>query len=434
MVLLFRSLHCCLLKVSWDFGMSDVNHENRMELYMYHAFASGNRPVSIGLDGASRHKNDVMQHLEERGIPVLFKDHIEARDIEGYIPDTLGKSQAEIDAMPLFVQSFKCGNSQLELGEPTCTTSKFIDTHDEDCEKRRYRVSWHPGWKSHALLGNLIALFLMEVLYDALRIIQARQEESNDHNISSTARQMLEELQKQEDAEYNLYQQSDLPPLSERNVQWPNELQKKKVLSIIYKHPSFCHTARVPTVIRHEGILTMSQQKGVFDYDKGIELNEAREMVSYPVDNTIPLVYDQSVRQKCQYNIQIDYRDFFYLHGKQHGDSMLLLPNAEEQRVYRKAGEATKGIVAICFSGCDQGGCPKEAIRGQGLREGKVLFHINNVPVTNVTLFGETEDCYLLTNEEHGPYWKANDNDQYEIRGRVQDPELDMRISSLIIW
>jgi hypothetical protein len=413
--------------------MSDVNHPNRMELYMYHAFASGNRPVSIGLDGAYRHK-EVMLSLEERGIPVLFKDDIEVRNIAGYIPDTVGKSQAEIDAMPTFLQSFKCGNSQLELGEPTCAISKFTNTHDEDCEKRRFRVSWHPGWKSHALTGNLITLFLMEVLYDALHIIQARQQQSNDNNISLTATQWLAELQQAEDDEYYLYLQSDLPSLHERNVEWPNEEQKKEVLSIIYKHPSFCHTARLPAIIRHTGILTMSQQKGFFDYDKGIEFKEASEMTAFPNDNSIPLVYDQSVRQKCQYNIQVDFRDFFYLHGKQQDDSTLLLPNAEEQRVYRKAGETTKGIIAICYSMCDQNSCPKESIQAQGIREGKVLLHINNVLVTNVTLYGETEECYLLTNEQHGPYWKANDNDQYEIRGRVQDPEMYMRISSFIVW
>ena len=291
---------------------------------MYRAFALENRPVSIALNvGRNNAWVPVMKNLEERGLTVIYKDDREEKDILENVPNTMGKSQAEIHAMPAFLQSFKCGNSMIELGEPTCAASKYTDTHDEDCEKRKFRVAWHPGWKYHALLGNLNTLFLMEILYDALHEIQARQEESS--NFSATATQMLLELQKQEDADFELYQQSDIPPFSERILQLPNEEQKKEVLSIIYKKPNFCHTARLPAVIRHSGIFTMSQQKGFFDYDKGMEVKEAHETVSFPNDS-IPLVYDQSFRQACQYNIQVDYRDFFYLHGKQQSDSKLVLP------------------------------------------------------------------------------------------------------------
>jgi hypothetical protein len=400
---------------------------------MYRAFASENRPACIGINvGLTSKWMDVMAGLEERGLTVLFKDDREFRDIEGYIPDTLGKSQAEIDAMPAFIQSYKCGNSERELGEPTCATSKFTNTHDVDCEQRKYRVSWHPGWKYHAFQGNLNTLFLMEVLYDALHKIQARQEDSNDHNFLATATQMLLEIQQQEDADFNLYQQSDLPPLSQGVLQLPDEEQKKEVLSILYRQPNFCHTARLPAVIRHKGILTMSQKKSFYDYDEGTEWKDANKMLSFPND-TIPLVYDQDKRQKCQYNIGVDYMDFFYLHGSQHGDSKLLLPNAEEQNVYG-TGERTKGIVAICFFMCDWGKCPKDSINADEIVEGKASLHINDVPVTNLTLYGETRDCYLLANEANGPYWKATDNDQYEIRARVLDPTMYMRIGAFIIW
>jgi hypothetical protein len=413
--------------------MTDVNLPHRMELYMYRAFANENRPACIGINvGLNSKWTDVMKSLEERGLTVLYKDDREARDIDEYIPDTLGKSQAEIDAMPAFIRSYKCGNAERELGEPTCAISKFTNTQDADCEKRRFRVSWHPGWKYHALQGNLQTLFLMEVLYDVLHTIQARQEESSDDNFLETAAQMLLELQTQDDDDYNLYQQSDLPPLSEGVLQLTDEQQKKEVLSILYKQPNFCHTARLPAEIRHKGLLTMSEQKGFFDYDKGIEWKDAIQMASFPND-TIPLVYDQSKRQKCKFNIQVDYMDFFYLNGKQQGDSKLLLPNAAEQNYYGM-GDKTKGIVAFCFFACDWGDCPKDSIQAEDVMEGKASFRVNDVPVSNITLFGETHDCYLLTNEEQGPYWQANDNDQYEIRARVHDPEMYMRINAFIIW
>jgi hypothetical protein len=430
----FILLTALLFQVSWDYGMTDGNYVHRMELYMYRAFANENRPAFIGVNvGINSRWQDVMASLEERGLAVFYKDDREARVIDEYIPDTLGKSEAEIDAMPAFIRSYKCGNAGQEQGEPTCRISKFTDTHDVDCEKRRFRVSWHPGWKWHALQGNLETLFLMEVLYGAMYSIQARQEESSGKNFLATATQMLLELEKQEDFDYDLYQQSDLPPMSERVLKLPDEQQTKEVLSILYKQPNFCHTARLPAEIRHKGILTMSQQKGFFDYDKGTELKDANQLISFPND-IIPLVYDQSARQKCQFNIQVDYKDFFYLHGKQQGDSKLLLPNAEEQKYYGMGGK-TKGIVAFCFPMCDWGNCPKESVHTpEEVMEGKASFHVNDVPVSNLTLFGETPDCYFFTNEEQGPFWKANDNDQYEIRARVHDPEMYMRISAFIIW
>lgn len=69
--------------------------------------------------------------------------------IEEAVPDTEGKTQAEIDAMPPYVRSFKCGK-RIEQGDPTCSDSKYTNLSDvpkEDfwCNDWGH-ASWHPGW------------------------------------------------------------------------------------------------------------------------------------------------------------------------------------------------------------------------------------------------------------------------------------------------
>lgn len=37
------------------------------------------------------------------------------------------------------------------------------------CEKRKFKASWHPGWKYHALIGNLVATTHLDAIEDALQ-------------------------------------------------------------------------------------------------------------------------------------------------------------------------------------------------------------------------------------------------------------------------
>ena len=61
------------------------------------------------------------------------------------IPDTAGKTQEEIDAMPKYVRSFRC-EKQIEKGDLCLGTKYTYAGGDEPCDKRKFRVSWHPGW------------------------------------------------------------------------------------------------------------------------------------------------------------------------------------------------------------------------------------------------------------------------------------------------
>ena len=56
-------------------------------------------------------------------------------------PDSGIVEEKEIQAMPKYVQNFKC-NDQIEKGEPYCRTAKYTSFA---CPKRTAQVSWHPG-------------------------------------------------------------------------------------------------------------------------------------------------------------------------------------------------------------------------------------------------------------------------------------------------
>ena len=85
---------------------------------------------------------DMLKQMEEHGLGVLFADEAVYTDVINAVPDSLGKSQSEIEAMPLYVRNFKCGK-QWEAGDPYCGTEKFNETF---CSKRRFKTSWHQGW------------------------------------------------------------------------------------------------------------------------------------------------------------------------------------------------------------------------------------------------------------------------------------------------
>jgi hypothetical protein len=52
-------------------------------------------------------------------------------------------TQEEIDQVPEAIRYMKC-DGKIEAGTP-CEEKKFI-IDDGVCPRRKYMVSWHPGW------------------------------------------------------------------------------------------------------------------------------------------------------------------------------------------------------------------------------------------------------------------------------------------------
>ena len=173
-------------------------------------------------------------------------------------------------------------------------------------------------------------------------------------------------------------------------------------------------------------VLTGSDKQGLDDYDKGSELTVAKAAGNR--DGAMKLVYDGALRQECSVKLEIDYKDFFYVHGSYEGWSKLLLPTEAEKDLYG-TDEPLKGIIATCFATCDFS-CSKEALFERDVVAGTAEIQVNGQPVKSMTDFG---DCYFLKGEA-GHVWKANDDGRYEISVRVNDATKHVRFTSFMIW
>ena len=139
----------------------------------------------------------------------------------------------------------------------------------------------------HALNGNLLSLFLMEIVSDALQEIEAH---------GSDLEALLTNVTRQQEADYQLLRDSPPPGFLKGFVQ-SNMAGEEDLPDILTKSPNVCHTARLPAETRHLGILTESNKTGFYDYDKGVSLASAT--ASQNPDGVMRLVYDPNERQEC---------------------------------------------------------------------------------------------------------------------------------------
>jgi hypothetical protein len=217
----------------------------------------------------------------------------------------------------------------------------------------------------HALDGNIMTLFLMEVIDDAIQHIQTH---------GSVPALLLRQLQEQEDAENQLFLTSG-PPLMGHKL-FKDYVPTDVSVEAIYKGPNICHTARLPSQTRYLGILTdryipndngetpmpynydiqgmEAGPRGPYNYDMGIA---APNVSSAPnPDGEMRLVHDPNERHRCAPRVHNDYKDWFMAHGSDQQASKLVLPNAAEKAVYMsQQNEPLKGIIALCYCACPWG-------------------------------------------------------------------------------
>lgn len=126
-------------------SMTDGRDNSKLLLYFYRAAVNRNRPVCIANHMGGRRQVErqrTLQELEDRGLATLFSEDSIYKEIEDAIPNSLGKTEQEIQAMPKFVRNYKCGNL-IEMGDPYCGAEKFNETF---CAQRRGKAKWHQGW------------------------------------------------------------------------------------------------------------------------------------------------------------------------------------------------------------------------------------------------------------------------------------------------
>jgi hypothetical protein len=137
----------------WDFSLTDGRRgAHKLEWFMTRSAALSmlRRPhrqqdqilLAYHMDDDPQ-RIATVEHLQTRGLSVLYsRDRLVEEHVVSAIPQTLGLTLREIDAMPIFVNKYRCGN-QWEESDPLCT---HWDKFNPVCPNRLYRVHWHPGW------------------------------------------------------------------------------------------------------------------------------------------------------------------------------------------------------------------------------------------------------------------------------------------------
>jgi len=337
--------------------------------------------------------------LEDKGATVLFVPPFLQEEASQSFPNTAALDGSEIRKMPDFVRSFRCGD-QIEKGDPTCGDEKF--TKLGVCDDRKGRTHWHPGWKWHAMMGNLQLLGMMEYIDQALKLIA---KPGVDQAV------LLKQLKEREEESYQ------------------SLISDESFHPILYKAPAVCHTARLPAETRFQGILTESDKKGFFNYDRGVPFQRA--LRSTGGNGEMALVSFPEERENCSIPLDADYKDAFVAHSNFEGFSSLTIPNDAERKAYLKPGHALNGTIVFCFKVCDWGKCPPKNVEGDALQAKKATIRVNGIPATALTPY--YKDCVFLEGPTGLHGWKANSKGQYEIGVKIHDDDSFMRLSSVVV-
>jgi hypothetical protein len=281
-----------------------------------------------------------------------------------------------------------------------------------------------------ALTGNTMALFLSEMLLEAIDDLSNATTTTNRHDL-------LVKLQEDEQQDYARFLASPAPdPPQLEKVPLDADLLTQQNVSIFFRSPSICHGATLPSMSRYLGILTESNQTGVHDYEyfRGIHIQEAKKLDKKEEETTMPLVWDNAEEKEtnCPLEIQRDHKDYFYVSEKM-GVRTLTVPNTAELQAYGRTpsdGNTLHGIVVLCQIRCPWNRCPKGAMRQEDIHNGNVWLEVNGERVQNITAFGN--ECFVLRGE-NGHRFPPNDDGQFVLHAKVERKDSLLRISAMII-
>lgn len=413
--------------ITYDYGMTDAGYWSKKTMYDERVGLHPNRPALLNINILVEDSEEEQKKLgreEARGLTVLYLNPQEFNSMKSSFPDMFGLNAEQINATAPFARHFKC-RTFFEKGDPYCGEKKY--DNDLFCPDRGMMADWHPGWKMTALWGNTFAIYLSDMLIDAIEELKS----------ASNQTDLLEQLRKEEDNDYKAFLTSATTKDSTDYHLVPKEAELVNDgtnTSIFFTEPSVCHTARLPSQTRYLGIITETDQIGVHDYFKGISMKAARNITS-DENSTIPmpLVYDDDERQKgCDVELNRDYRDYFFASNKM-GWTTITIPNDAENRLYVEDSQKLQGVLVFCLVNCPWGNCPPGEMRKEEIFSGQLRFEVDSVPVTNTTNL--IDDCLVLRGAQ-GHHWQPNQHGRYEFRTRVIGNSTEfayLRISSLVL-
>jgi len=277
------------------------------------------------------------------------------------------------------------------------------------------------------LRGRLIGLFILELLNDALLAIDALKHPSSFSNKPTDNYSLFQNLQSEERNDELLFHKS-----KPRVGDWSEKRYKETLFELnpskIFRAHSICHTALLPSEIRYSGILSPNFHRIRRD-GEGYDLGQSSG--AYVVNSgQVPLIYDPSERQECNL-LNIDFKDYFLVPPTTDWLS-ITLPSAKETEVYGKQVTQREGIILICSKKCE-GNCPHGSGRFEwdtNIKNNNIEIEVDNEKVTGAK---EWDGCFFLKGN-HGLKWGTEQRQQFEIKFKMHANEMELKISSLIIF
>ena len=392
--------------ISWDFGMTDGKQHWKSHLYASRTGVHQNRPTHISINIGGRDYNrrlDNVRNAENYGVPTLHL--IPDNGIVQGCPDSFGLGEAELNKIGPFARMFKC-KDQIEKDE--CRDDKY--TEAKFCPKRKGMASWHPGWKQHALTGNILSLFLIDSMVVALESL------ANDHG-GESPHDTYARLKREEDAEYEAFFKTHIPDKLDGLI---NETLVGLGVKAnpFFRNRAMCRTALLPAKSRYLGIMSSDLSSAVGDYDgeyyRGV--NSAEALAHPPAKDSANLTLIKGKgHPACEFLLAIDRKDYFYA-DEHYGWASHVIPNDAELATYAPEGFNPDGLIILCKHKCDWNKCPEEEVSFDSLREGKWHMDVNGDSVIDLL---PIDQCHLVRTEKGGFYNKPNSDGKYVLRVNV---------------
>mmetsp|Transcript_87114 Transcript_87114/g.177550 ORF Transcript_87114/g.177550 Transcript_87114/m.177550 type:complete len:561 (-) Transcript_87114:1191-2873(-) len=217
----------------------------------------------------------------------------------------------------------------------------------------------------------------------------------------------------------------------------------------LFRGPSLCHTARTPSRIRFDGILTnqpeLKGEQVVFGketYFTGVEDKEflksnrdKREANEHVPHHPMQLVYTMHDERETNCGDELahaDYHDFFMAEESE-GWTSLTFPNDAEQKAYgyHQNKNKYKGMLVIVRRFCGMGVCEKGFAGIDDYRAGKWEMRVNGVPVTSMAFIGHEA---IVLEHSGGIYFEPNGEGRYDLEFKINEPEHFVKISAFVLF
>jgi hypothetical protein len=225
--------------LAWDFGQTDARDYWKMAMFFYRAaLHHPNHPTLLGLHLDKKRHHQILKLAKTTDMPALAMCPSGMEQVLSSMPDMHELSEEEIQKFPRMVQNFHCQGAYETSGNMGCPTT-MERFNLSVCPERWWVAKWHPGWRRLALSGTLLALFLVEVLQDAIQELEFRLKSGKDLEM------ILTKLLARQSQNFKKLEQVLIPPASNDYFKTIAGLPDETIQRL-YKGRSLCHTALLP--------------------------------------------------------------------------------------------------------------------------------------------------------------------------------------------